>query len=253
MTRSIASCHTPFQFLASLPAARKALEGKGKDKGKPGPVGGSPQTLAASLEVHACSLTVLRRLMRVVTDVNLRNFLCEVFNEKALRDRVLLDVPDRVSGLVLRMQSAAHRVYKQSRSNVHTTEALYCATLVARLPEILAVRDLHLGAMPGYRSADTNAFDTHLDDAITNLQQFDNRSALLMRWVVASPRRAKHLRDLQQEYRRDHDLDGDDGEGDAKAVGATVAWAATQVQLVWIQTLAMDPELEAPPFIRIQA
>ncbi|MEO7106020.1 MAG: hypothetical protein ABIZ09_06585 [Rhodoferax sp.] len=246
MTRSIASCPTPFQLLASLPAARKALEGKGKDKGKgkPGSVGGSPQTLAASLEVHACSLTVLRRLMRVVTDVNLRNFLCEVFNEKALRDRVLLDVPDRVSGLVLRMQSAAHRAYKQSKSNVHTTEALYCATLVARLPEILAVRDLHLGAMPGYRSAGTNAFDAHLDDAITNLQQFDNRSALLMRWVVASPRRAKRLGDLQQDYHRDHTT---------AEVDETVAWAVTQVQLVWIQTLAMDPELEAPPFIRIQA
>jgi len=232
----MASRQTPFQVLASVPDLRQTPN----CQHQLGHANGSAQALAAALQVHTCSLTVLRRLIHVVTDEYLRDFMCEVFNDKALRDRVLLDVPDRVSGLVLRMESAAHRVYKQSRSRVRTTEALYCATLVARLREILFIREQQLGPMPGAWRAWASQFAEHMGRAIDRLEQYDSSSAWLMRWLVASPGRMDRAGHIQCSFESARDE-------------AAVAWAIAQVHIVWVQTLAMDPEFEAPPFIRTRS
>lgn len=85
--------------------------------------------------INPVCLAQLRQALCEVGTHALRKFLIDVFINDDLRIRVLMDGPGL--NMMARMWNAARRARAYGRSGGDEKEALFCATLVARLADIL--------------------------------------------------------------------------------------------------------------------
>lgn len=134
-----------------------------------------------TLVVGADSQAVLRSLIDAVQHGPLRRFLCDVFGSAALRARLLVDRPGRISVVALLLQRAGQLVLRQGDLGMPARQALYCAVLVVHLQDILSVRAEFLGCPQQEWGRPPFRYEQHMAWAVQRLQERDTAAA----WVMA--------------------------------------------------------------------
>ncbi len=213
--------YTPFAALVTLPElpGLTAMAAKLLDE---------RQTECYPFAVHEQSLRVLRQLVRVVRNPNLNRFLCDVFGEPEFRRWILIDRSERPSTVLPRIGAAAHRAQQMPGADTYAKETLYCATVVARLLDILELRASELEHTAVNWRDPGQAYSQHMTACILKLEAVDAYAAWVMRVVIGMP-------------------------NDEALRSVEAAVLMSRVRLAWIQTLAADPQLRIHPWIPYQS